>query len=73
MNWIKLAYAAASLAVEEWAESRARAAAARRAGDEFRRQLGGRSPVTIECGRCSRPVRADLRSMAEHRCPPGAA
>lgn len=69
MNWLRLAYAAAALAVDEWRARRAAADLERRRGQEFRNALGGRSPVFVDCDRCGAKVRADLRSMAEHRCP----
>lgn len=66
MNWLRLLYAAAGLALDEWRESRARS----RAQDAF--ASNPRSSVFVTCGTCGARVRADALSMAEHRHVDGA-
>jgi hypothetical protein len=63
MNWFRLAYAAATLALDEWRESRANAAAVRAHTNN------PRSGIFVTCEGCGQRVRADLASLAEHRCP----
>ena len=64
--WLKLALAAAGLAIDEWRESRAR-----RKAQQAHTQ-NPRSSVFVTCVACGARVRADALSMAEHRHVDGA-
>lgn len=66
MNWLKLALAAAGLALDEWRESRARRKA------RHAHTQNPRSSVFVTCEACGARVRADAQSMAEHRHVDGA-
>jgi acetyl-CoA carboxylase beta subunit len=61
--WLKLAYAAAGLALDEW-----RAARAERKRQQQHAQ-DPRSTVWVQCNQCGRGVRADQASLNEHICP----
>lgn len=63
MNWLRLLYAAAGLALDEWRDSRAR-----RQPD----RASSRSDIFVTCDACGARVRADAESMAAHRHVDGA-